>query len=129
MERGVYANHKRGSQAILFDGMQWGNITPTDIDAVIEYKDRKAVFVEVKYRDKDVPIGQRLALQRTVDNYTAAGKNALAIVVEHDVADCDAPVHLRECMVRELYHGSQKSWRAPKVTITAFDAIDAFIGG
>lgn len=39
-ERGVYKHPARARRLLLFDGMQYGNITPTDIDATIEYKDR-----------------------------------------------------------------------------------------
>ena len=65
-ERGVYRHPARARQLLLFDGMQYGNITPTDIDATIEYKDRARIFVEVKGKSKDVPTGQRLLLQRFV---------------------------------------------------------------
>ena len=82
-ERGVYRHPARARQLLLFDGMQYGNITPTDIDATIEYKDRARIFVEVKGKSKDVPTGQRLLLQRFVDDFRASGKDAIAIIAEH----------------------------------------------
>ena len=88
IERGVYENPNRGRQLLRFDDMRFLNsITPTDIDAMIEVRDRVLVFFEAKLRGKDVPRGQRIALERLVLNAKSAGKHAIAIVGEHCVDD------------------------------------------
>lgn len=67
-ERGVFQHANRGRQLLRFDDFRYGNITPTDIDAVIDYKNYVWVFFEAKLKDKDVPFGQKLALERLIQN-------------------------------------------------------------
>ena len=58
-------NKRKMKQLIDFKGCAVdGGMYPTDIDGVIEYKDSKYIIFEVKYGDSEIPIGQRLALQR-----------------------------------------------------------------
>ena len=81
-------NTRNMRQLIDFKGCSVGEgMYPTDIDALIEYKDSKYIIFEVKYRDFEVPYGQRLALQRMVDDFTKLGKQAIAIVCSHPVKD------------------------------------------
>ena len=64
-------NKRKMKQLIDFKGCAVdGGMYPTDIDGVIEYKDSKYIIFEVKYGDSEIPIGQRLALQRMVDDFT-----------------------------------------------------------
>lgn len=67
-----------------FTGLAFGAITPTDVDAVIEYQDRAFVFIEAKYRDASLPRGQELALERLCDTCTSAGKPTLCVVARHE---------------------------------------------
>lgn len=77
-------NPKRMKQLIDFKGLELDNgIYPTDIDGLIEYHDSEYILLEVKHKDARVPYGQRLAIQRMVDDFTKAGKKAVAIVCEH----------------------------------------------
>lgn len=131
-ERGVYKHKTRARQLLLFDWMQYGNITPTDIDMTIEYKDRARIFVEVKGRTKDVPIGQRLLLQRFVDDFRASGKDAIAIIAEHEVDDSSKDIHIKDCSVREIYYKKRAddagcNWRKPHGAFTVKQLADAFI--
>jgi hypothetical protein len=65
VDRGVIANRDRAKQIISFRGLRFGNITPTDIDGLIEYKNQCFLLVEFKHFSKpDMPEGQRLALER-----------------------------------------------------------------
>ena len=70
-------NPKRMKQLIDFKGLELDNgIYPTDIDGLIEYHDSEYIILEVKHNKAKVPWGQRLALQRMVDDFTKAGKKA-----------------------------------------------------
>lgn len=42
--RGKIQNEEFARRIIDFSGMRYGNITPTDIDGVIEYHDTRVVF-------------------------------------------------------------------------------------
>ena len=118
---------ERMRQAFIFEDVSSDGIGMTDVDGLIEYKDRAYVFLEMKYREKDVPIGQKLALERLVKDSEKAGKLAIAIVAEHEVYDCNEPVFVKNCVVREVYYSKEKVWRPPKHIVTVQEMVDAFI--
>ena len=120
-------NPGRMKQLIDFKGLKVdGYIYPTDIDGLIEYKDKEYIIFEIKYGNANVPFGQKLAIQRMVDDFTKVGKQAVALICEHTVRDSDTPVVAAWCRVREIYHGQEKQWRAPDVKITVREAVDSF---
>ena len=127
MERGVYQYESRGRQLLRFDGVRYGNITPTDIDGIIDYKNRVWILFEAKLAGKSVPAGQRLALERLIQNAKRAGKHGLAMIIEHNVSDCTRDVFVTDCMVREVYTTENMDWRPPKWRIGAKDMADAYI--
>lgn len=106
----MFKNPDRGRQLILFDGIRYGNIAPTDFDAVIEYKNRIWLIFEVKLADKGLPKGQRLALERLIKDIGKAGKHGIAMVCEHHVLDPLQNVVLADCMVREVYTTETQRW-------------------
>lgn len=126
-ERGVYQNANRGRQLLRFDGFRYGSITPTDIDGVIDYHDFVWVLFEAKLAGKDVPRGQKLALERLIQNAKRARKHGIAMIVEHNVEDCTKDIILRDCMVREIITTENMKWRPPRRSITAKDMSDAYI--
>lgn len=114
-------------QLIDFQGLGLdGGLYPTDIDALIEYHDQEYILVEVKYRKKEVPYSQRLAIQRMMDDFTKAGKRAIALVAEHNSSNPHVPVVAANCMVRELYYGEEGEWRAPTHKLSVREAVDDF---
>lgn len=120
-------NPKRAKQLIDFKGLEVdGYIYPTDIDGLIEYKDSEYILFEIKHGSAEVPFGQRLALQRMVDDFTKIGKQAVAFVCEHNVHDTDKIVVAAWCKVREIYYGNEKEWRKPYGEITVREAVDMF---
>ena len=128
MERGVYQSTKRGRQLLLFDGFQYGSITPTDIDGAIDYHGSVWVLFEAKMVGKDVPRGQRVALERLIQGFRRAHTHGIAMIVEHDITDCGRDIYVRECAVREIYTTETMRWRPPKWPITAKGMADAYIG-
>ena len=105
------------------------NIFPTDIDGLIEYKDSEYIIFEVKRCNARVPYGQRLALQRMVDDFTKIGKRAVAIVCEHNVKNSSRAVILANCWVREAYDGKNGEWKTPMKHTSVRDAVDIYISG
>lgn len=97
-------NKRKMKQLIDFKGCAMdGGMYPTDIDGVIEYKDSKYIIFEVKYGDSEIPIGQRLALQRMVDDFTKSGKQAIVLICSHTVKNPNKPVVMAWCNVRERF--------------------------
>lgn len=93
---------KRFNQPLLFEGLDHGNLYPTDIDAVLEYKNKGYLFFEVKGKDKELSTGQKLALERLV-NDTGENKLSIAVVVEHNVSDPEEEIKLKDCIVKWVY--------------------------
>jgi hypothetical protein len=121
-------NTQRAKQLIDFDGLSIRNIVPTDIDAVIEYRDLAYVWIEVKYMGKDVPFGQRLCITRFIKDAAKVGKLAIGIIAEHSVHDAKVTVMLSDCNVREVFWGSEQRWRPPNSPGTVKQLVDSFIG-
>lgn len=126
-ERGVIENQLRRQQINDFSGLLYGRITPTDIDGVIEYKGKMYIFFEVKYQNKDLPQGQRMAIERLVNDTYKAGKKSVALIITHDVGDTRQSVPVADCYVKELYYCKEKIWRPPKQLITARKFMDTFL--
>lgn len=82
-ERGEIDNRERAKQLRNFSGLRYGNITPTDIDGLIEYKNIAYVIIETKFGDAQLPLGQLIALERLCDdlqNY----KHTILIISKHN---------------------------------------------
>ena len=126
-EKSRIRNPYYAKQLIDFQGLELdGGIYPTDLDALIEYHDTEYILIELKFEKAKVPYGQRLAIQRMVDDFTRAGKRAIALVAEHYGSDPRKPVIAADCKVRELYYGKECCWRAPTFELTVRQAVDSF---
>jgi len=126
-ERGVIQDTKRAQQINNFHNLRFGNITPTDIDGLIEYHDKAWIVFEIKYKGAQLPFGQKLAIERMINAFTAAGKKAMALVVEHNVDDTNNSVDCAECFVREVYHSDNPTWQPPKWKIKLGKMAEAYI--
>ncbi len=118
-------------QLIDFSGLKIPSTTtghddvyPTDIDALIEYQDSEYLIFEIKYRKKQVPMGQQLALQRMADDFVKAGKEAIVFICEHNEKDTTKPIVAANCLVREIYYRSE--WRKFKKKIPAEEVLKRF---
>lgn len=126
-ERGVIQHQERAKQLILFEDMKYDRkITPTDFDAVIEYKDVAWVVCEVKYKDTTLPYGQELALNRFVDDMWRAGKHVLAIVAEHEIDNANENIMLKDCIVRKSKY-NHEDWISKPEKITVKQCVDKFL--
>ena len=126
MNRGEIQHIARAQQINSFKNLQYEKITPTDIDGVIEYKNKAYIFLEVKYEDKELPSGQRLALERLVKD-TATNKKSICIVCEHQIKNTSEQIYVAGCDVREIYLSGEFKWRPPINKITVKELMDLFI--
>jgi len=101
--------------------MRYGSITPTDVDGFIEYQDKAFVFFELKVAGQDVPLGQRLALERLC---MAVDKPAIAFVAEHDTPP-DRDVLAREARVLRYFWG--RRWNDCARAVTLGEAVASFL--
>jgi len=72
-ERGTPRNLGHIRERANFKGLRFGTITPTDIDGLIEFEGKCCIFMETKHGDADLPVGQRLALERNCDRWGDSG--------------------------------------------------------
>ena len=96
-------HRKRMKQLITFDGLDFGSITPMDIDGVIEYHDKAVILLEYKLKGCNMPDGQRLCLERLSDDCAKAGKISCVLLAEHETYDADEDVRAGEAIVKRIY--------------------------
>jgi len=82
-DRGVIHNRARARQIRDFSGMLFGKITPTDIDGLIEFKNKCYVLLEEKTGDAKMDRGQELAFERMCDDL-AKVKPTILIIAKHN---------------------------------------------
>jgi hypothetical protein len=83
VNRGGINYPDRAVQLRDFTHLRFGNITPTDLDAIIEYKNERWVIIEMKLESAPVPYGQCLALERLCDDLQKV-KPAIMIIARHN---------------------------------------------
>lgn len=94
-ERGVVTNPARAGQIRDFSDLLIGStITPTDLDALIEYHNERFVFAETKLEGVPVLVlgGQLLALGRLCDACERGGKPSILFITNHNTPP--------ECVIR-----------------------------
>lgn len=122
--RGSIHNRARAKQINDFTGLQFGNITPTDLDGIIDFQNRVWVIIELKQIGNPLPFGQQLAIERLIDIIASTGKVAVALIASHDTTP-DQDVFVADCLVMEYrYRGA---WLIPKGEITVKQAIYYFV--
>ncbi len=121
-DRGKIRNRKLASQLRDFSGLRYGKITPTDIDAFLDFQDKVFIFVEAKHQSAMPPTGQRIALERLCDACEKAGKLAIVLVASHDT---EADIELANLPVTFIRH--KGFWRKPHRPVSVREAIDDFL--
>lgn len=99
--------------------MSYGKITPTDLDAVIDFGGQLFVFIEAKLTGNSIPRGQELALERLTDGYP----QAIGIVCEH--TNRTGVINLANCVVKR--YRWRGAWRNPRYVITVKFAVDRIL--
>ncbi len=102
-------------------GLRYGKITPTDIDAFLDFGGRVFIVIEAKHGTAMPPYGQKLALERMADGWQRAGIEALVLIASHNT-DGDIVYHTLP-VVQFRFRGQ---WYTPKQAITVREAIDRF---
>ena len=67
MIRGVINHREFKTQVADMSGLTFGKITPTDLDAFMDFNNKLFVFVEAKHGTSKMPYGQQLAIERLCD--------------------------------------------------------------
>lgn len=116
------------TQARDFSGLRYGKITPTDVDAFIDFGDRLFVFIEAKLPNIELLRGQQLALERVTAASASARRYAVAIVCEHH--NRSGVIDFATCRVLRVYWqtGDKWEWRVPAIIgLTVRGVIDRLL--
>lgn len=117
-EQGVIHSPDRARQLILFEGCNVKNtkITPTDIDALIEYHDKTWILIEVKTDGKQVDQGQETMIRRFIADSAKAGKQSIYIIADHTITNPPEDIYLKDCIVRDIcvYEDKNVNIRPPR---------------
>lgn len=117
-------NQKAFRQAVLFKGIDFNNMRPTDIDLVMEVKDKLWILIEMKHVDNSgLPVGQRLLMERFYDNLSKT-KTVLCAVAVHD-HDLDEDIDAANCLIHKYYRDGK--WHLVKKPLKVVDAIEALL--
>lgn len=125
-DRGIINHRARAKQIRDFSGLLYEKITPTDVDGLIEYKNRAYVILEIKYGDAKLPAGQDLALTRLTDDLERSGKPTLCIVASHQTSNCNEDINVAKTVVRS-YRYKGHWWGDWGVSVTSKELIDFFL--
>lgn len=126
-ERGKIQNAHQAGRFNDFSGIRYGKVTPTDIDGLIELSDRVFVFIETKWRDTEMPFGQRLALERLCDAVLQSGRAAMVIVATHDDGYYTERGDIDVARLPVVLVRLHREWRPPHRSLTVREAIDDFL--
>lgn len=123
MLRGATIHKERAKQGCDFTGLRYDNITPTDIDAFIEYKDEAYIFIEAKLNDAEMAYGQKLALERLCDDLQKI-KPTLLILITHNTPP-DQEIDFAQAAVKKYRYKGR--WTIPQNVPTTKELIDSFL--
>ena len=123
-DRGKIRNREYAKQLKDFSGLRFGNITPTDIDGFVDFKNKAFVIFEIKHHNTPLPYGQRLGYERLADACERAGIRTLVIIASHDI---DAPHDIDVAVLPVAQVRFRGEWKVPDIPHTVRTAFDAFL--
>ena len=115
-------NTKQVKQSIDFTGVESGKIHPTDIDVVLEFDNEVLILMEVKRKNNEIPIGQKLVLERIANSWHT--DKSVVLYVTHDFKNDDKDIPLNQFNVDSIYMNG--TWKPPKEAITLLNCLKGF---
>lgn len=88
VERGQIRNRALAQKIRDFSGLRYGKITPSDIDAALEFNGRLFIFIEGKRTGAPLSYGQRLMFERLTDALDCHPvRICTTVIVDHEDID------------------------------------------
>lgn len=105
-------NREQARQLTLFHGLRFDTISPTNVDAFVEFGGRLFVFVETKREGAALPVGQLIALKRLCDACQSESREAIVVLTRHDTqGDIDlALTRVEKFWHRGRWHRTNGDW-------------------
>jgi len=117
-------NMEKFKQGIIFGDIEYDNMRPSDIDLVMEVRDKCWVIAEIKRKGAEVKTGQRLMLERLAKDLRSTGKPVLCVIAEHNHRD-NEDIDASNCIVTKSWNGN--SWQKFQDSVTLSSLIRAFL--
>lgn len=118
---GKWHTPARAAQERDYSGLRFERgITPSDIDAVIDFNNRLWILIEMKVAGVPLPAGQRLMLARLCESLSRITPTFL-LIAEHNTP-ASRPIDAGALWVMEMYDGSH--WRQATRPATVRQIID-----
>jgi hypothetical protein len=125
IKRGDIKYKARAKQINSFSGMiRRRNITPTDIDGIIDYNGNAFVILEGKYGDAEIPKGQRMALENLANAILLGKKKVLVIIFRHYVNNTNEEIIVSNQLASEIYF--KRKWFQICFNKTVLELIEIF---
>jgi len=125
MTESLINNYERVTQVKDFRNLKFArNITPTDIDAFIDFGNKAFVIIEAKSYSAGMPWGQKLAIERLTDCIALSGKPVIFIVFSHGTKSSE-DIDFSKYNVTECRIGGR--WIRPERVITVKQLIIDFL--
>lgn len=122
--RGVIRNKQLAQQINDFGGLcRHRNITPTDIDGLIDYNGVAYVLLEGKHINAGIPYGQLRAIENVATSLAKGGAMVTAIIYTHEVP-FEQSIYVADCTVKQFFY--QAKWYYPPEHMTVVQAIERF---
>jgi hypothetical protein len=126
-ERGKIRNLDRIARIRDFSGLRYGRITPTDIDAMIDFGGKLFVFIEAKKAGfGPMSRGQERAYESISDACGRGGSPTLVIVAEHDETGRSEDTVIDFAKMRVVRMRENGFWRDITSLMTVRTAVDDF---
>jgi len=100
------------------------NITPTDIDGIIDYNGKAFIILEGKYGDAELPKGQKMALENLANAILESKKKVVVIIFRHNVHDINNDIIVSQQLVSDIYF--KRKWDKITVEKTVLEVIEMF---
>ena len=126
-ERGVIYNREKKRRLMSFARLRYNKITPTDIDAFLDFGGLGYVVIEAKGIGVPVPTGQSIALERLLLKLSEPPSLAIVIIAETPDGSMEDDVDLGACEVREVWHVKNGlKLRSNELGATVKEIVDRF---
>ena len=100
-----------------FSGMRFGRISPTDIDCFLDFWNKLFILVELKHGEAELPLGQKLALERLCDACESDTRSSCLIIARHDCGK-DESIDVSQAVVSDIrWERKWHSWRDKNDTV------------
>jgi hypothetical protein len=120
-EPGNILNPEKFEQKVSFKGLKRDRgISPTDIDACIDYNGNAFVYMEFKTEGAELKNGQRMALENIVKSHSKAGHPSCALILYHNTPARNEII-AKDLIVDNVYQNNKwRDWRSADQTLLQF---------